>query len=114
MKRTLMRTIITLSALLLLSACAALVTPVVAVEGLSAVGTGKPLSDHVVSYYSGKDCSSVRRNTGRSYCEEEELNPTPNVFCYRTLGRVSCYSRPDPHDGNQRQMGDNSHNVDTQ
>ncbi len=97
--------------LLSLSACAAYAPPLAVIEGVSAVTTGKPLSDHVVSYASGKNCSTVRTNTGRSYCEEEELNPSANVFCYRTLGRVSCYDRANPYHGNQRQMGDNSHNT---
>ncbi len=107
-----MRTLIVLSGVLFLSSCAALAPPIAAIEGVSAVTTGKPLSDHIVSYSSGKNCSSVRSNTGRSYCEEEELNPTPKVFCYRTIGSVSCYNRPDPYHGNQRKVGDNSHNVD--
>jgi len=99
--------------LMLLSACA-FIPPIAAVEGVSAVGTGKPLSDHIISYYSGKNCSTVRSSTGRSYCEEEELNPSPRVWCYRTLGNVSCYDRPDPYHDNQRKIGDNSHNTNTE
>ena len=109
-----MLTLLVLTGMLLLSSCSALAPPVAAIEGISAVGTGKTLSDHVVSYYSGKDCSIVRQSTGRSYCEEEENNPAPKVWCYRTLGSVSCYDRPDPHDGKQRKVGDNSHNTGTE
>ncbi len=109
-----MRFLVALSLMFLFSACAALVPPVAAIEGVSAVATGKPLSDHLMSYSSGKNCSSVRSSTGRSYCEEEELNPTPKVYCYRTLGSVSCYDRPNPYHGHQRKIGDNSHNVDTE
>ncbi len=107
-----MRTTAATFIVLLLSACTALVPPIAAVEGITAVGTGKPLSDHIVSYASGKNCSIVRSSTGRSYCEEDELNPSPKVWCYRSLGSVDCYDRPDPYNGNQRQLGDNSHNVD--
>ena len=109
-----MRILLAFTGLLFLSSCAALVPPVAAIEGVSAVATGKPLSDHIVSYSSGKNCSFVRASTGRSYCVEEEHNPTPKVWCYRTLGSVSCYDRADPHNGKQRKVGDNSHNTDTE
>ncbi|NQU55812.1 MAG: hypothetical protein HQ513_01165 [Rhodospirillales bacterium] len=95
-----------------LGACTSLYPPISAVEGVSAVGTGKTLSDHVVSYASGKDCSTVRSNSGRTYCRENEPNPVAKVWCYRTLGKPVCYDRSDPYDGNQRKMGDNDHNLD--
>jgi len=105
-----MRILLAFCGLLILSSCA-MAPPIAAIEGVSAVTTGKPLSDHLVSYSSGKNCSSVRKSTGRSYCEEEELNPTPKVWCYRTIGSISCYDRPAPYGGSQRKVGDNSHNT---
>lgn len=95
-----------------LSACSPYL-PIAAYEGASAVGSGKTISDHVVSFASGKNCSTIRSNTGRTYCEEDEPNPTPKVWCYRTIGKAVCYDRPDPYQGNQRKMGDNDHNLDT-
>ena len=86
--------------------------PFAAVEGASAVGTGKTVSDHFVSYASGMNCSTIRSNSGRTYCEENEPNPAPKVWCYRTIGKAVCYDRPDPYQGNQRKMGDNDHNLD--
>ena len=86
--------------------------PIAAVEGISAVGTGKPASDHFISFASGMNCSTIRTNTGRTYCEEQEPNPTAKVWCYRTIGKAVCYDRPDPDQGNQRKMGNNNHNVD--
>ena len=86
--------------------------PIAAVEGVSAVGTGKTVSDHLISFASGMNCSTIRSNTGRTYCEEDEPNPTSKVWCYRTIGKVVCYDRPDPYQGNQRKMGENNHNVD--
>ncbi|MBT4933692.1 MAG: hypothetical protein HOL66_08400 [Rhodospirillaceae bacterium] len=96
-----------------LGACTSLFSPISAVEGVSAVSTGKTFSDHIVSYASGKDCSTVRTNNGRTYCQENEPNPKPKVWCYRTIGKPVCYDRPDPYQGNQRKMGDNDHNLDT-
>ncbi len=98
--------------LLSLGACAML-PPVTALEGATAVSTGKTFSDHVVSFASGKNCSTVRSNSGRSYCEENEANPAPKVWCYRTIGKAVCYDRKDPYQGNQRVMGDNGHNMDS-
>jgi len=110
MKSDFMRAIFILSGLLLFSACS-MIPPVAAVEGVTAVATGKPLSDHILSISSGKHCSIVRSNEGRSYCEEDEVNPTPDIWCYKTLGNVSCYDRPNPYHGHQRRTGETSYNT---
>ena len=65
------------------------------------MGTGKGLSDHVVSYVSGRDCSMRGLISDGRLCREltpdlpqpEEKAP---VFCYRTLGVAECYTQPDP------------------
>ncbi|MBL4747979.1 MAG: hypothetical protein JKY17_04140 [Magnetovibrio sp.] len=59
------------------------------------MGTKKTLADHIVSFQTGKDCSTVREEKGRTYCVEDEPNPIPKVTCYRTLGDVMCYSKPE-------------------
>lgn len=93
--------------LLILSAC----TPFGIAEGASTMITDKTVTDHIISWTSGKNCSSVRYTQGMTYCEEDEPNPAPNVYCYRTLGDISCYERPDPYDGSYRKVGDNDHNL---
>ena len=80
-------------------------------EVLSILGTDKTIADHVVSIGSGKNCSTVRRERGLHYCEEDEPTVVPNVYCYRTLARVTCYDRPDPHRGASRRLGVNDHNL---
>jgi hypothetical protein len=60
------------------------------------MATKKTLTDHIVSYQTGKDCSTVRVEEGRTYCREDEPNPLPTVNCYQTLGDVMCYAKPDP------------------
>ena len=107
-----MRALFAVIVLIQLGACS-MFPPVAALEGASAVTTGKTMSDHAVSYASGMNCSTVRSNTGRTYCEENEPNPQAKVWCYRTLGKPVCYDRPDPYQGNQRKMGENDHNLDT-
>ncbi len=100
---------------LLLSGCGPLASTGVPylgqVEALTVVGTDKTIVDHVVSLTSGKNCSSVRREQGLYYCEEDEPNVKPEVYCYHTLGSVTCYDRPDPHDGRYQKVGENGHNL---
>lgn len=60
------------------------------------MGSDKTLTDHIQSYRSGKDCSTVRIEKGRTYCREDEPNPIPKVICYRTLADVMCYSQAEP------------------
>ena len=83
-------------------------------DALSVVGTDKTVVDHIVSFSSGKNCSSVRREQGLHYCEEDEPAIKPEVYCYNTLGTVTCYDRPDPHAGGYRKVGVNDHNLGRQ
>jgi len=80
-------------------------------DALTVVGTDKTIVDHLVSFKSGKNCSTVRRELGLHYCEEDEPDVNPRVYCYNTLGRVTCYDRPDPHANGVQKVGDNSHNL---
>ena len=94
-----------------ISACSAAATAptsfpqLLGVNGISVVGTGKTIADHVVSFTSGKNCSTVRKNTGRHYCEEDEVAVPDNVFCYTTLGDITCYDRPAPSGESKRTIG---------
>ena len=80
-------------------------------EALTVVGTDRTIVDHVVSISSGKNCSTVRREQGLHYCEEDELEVKPEIYCYNTLGRVTCYDRPDPYANGSQKIGNNSHNL---
>lgn len=81
------------------------------VEGVSVIASDKTATDHVVSLFSGKDCSVVRTERGLSYCVEDEVRIESRVFCYQTLGSVSCYDRPDPRRSPDELMGQNEHNL---
>ena len=69
-------------------------TPVMWLEGASVVATDKTIGDHIISYSQGKNCSTVRKEKGLTYCEEDEIAEPEEVYCYRTLGNVTCYNRP--------------------
>ena len=89
------------AALLGLSACG---TPV------EFISTHKTLMDHVASWATKEDCALVHVFTHPSmmanhepYCQkriadvrqEQMAIWSATLFCYRTLGGVSCYDRPD-------------------
>jgi hypothetical protein len=68
----------------------------VAVAGV--VGTvavfGRSPADLVVSLVSGKDCSVVRLDEGKTYCKPVEPPPKQPAFCTRSLGAVNCWTDP--------------------
>ena len=104
-----MRIIAAFAVLVVLSGCGAFF-PTTGAEGLSVVTTKKTIADHVISLTSGKNCSHVRQRRGLTYCEEDEKTITPRVYCYKTLARVTCYDRPDPHRGRYIELGKDEHN----
>jgi hypothetical protein len=50
--------------------------------------------DAVYSLVTGKDCSMVRLDQGKTYCRPVEPPPEPPVFCTRSLGAVDCWQDP--------------------
>jgi hypothetical protein len=50
--------------------------------------------DAVWSLVTGRDCSLVRLDQGKSYCKPEETPPEPVPFCTRSLARVDCWQDP--------------------
>lgn len=75
------------------------------------IGTDKTFADHIVSLASGKNCSTVRTERGLEYCEEDEIIPKPDVYCYRELAGVTCYDKPDARRGDHGRLGNNDHNL---
>lgn len=105
-----MHYVILFSGAMFLTACS--IVPPVALTDWATVGlTDKTIEDHVVSVISGKNCSTVRTNQGRTYCVEDELNPEPKVHCYRTLASVTCYDKPDPYGNGHQRVDESTHNL---
>lgn len=67
------------------------------IEGATIIGTDKTIGDHIVSFATDKNCSTVRKHLGKTYCEEDEIGRVDEVYCYRTLAKVTCYAEPSPH-----------------
>ena len=79
-------------------------------EGASVIVTDKTFTDHIVSLGSGKNCSTLRIEADLTYCEEDELAPKYEAYCYRTFGNVTCYDRPNPFNGRQQIMDEQMEN----
>jgi hypothetical protein len=52
-------------------------------------------ADAVYSLLTGRDCSVVRLDQGKSYCRPMEPKPEAPAFCTRSLGTVNCWQDPD-------------------
>lgn len=93
------------AALMLLAGCSTAQTA--ALAGISVVSfmeTDKFLSDHIASNMLHKDCSMKHTLDGEKWCQDEQpANGATTVaqatpYCYRTLGTITCYDSPNPHD----------------
>ena len=91
---------IALSALLL-SGCT-MTEAMLASAGIATfVHTDKTMTDHVVSYVSGEDCSILHTQDGGEYCrdpndQKPDTTVTQQTYCYRTLAGIDCYMQEDP------------------
>jgi len=56
---------------------------------------GRGVPDLAYSAITGKDCSVVRMEEGKSYCRPTEPAPTAPPYCTRSLGVVDCWASPD-------------------
>ena len=62
--------------------------------------------DAVYSWWTGRDCSAVRLDQGKTWCRPVEPPPAPPVFCSRGLGVVDCWQDPDTVPGRPRGVAD--------
>ncbi len=93
--RTGIKTLIAIAAPLTLGACADPAS--LALGGASvvtAIDSGKTVSDHVMSYATGDECTFRHALRGKAWCQPKraEADPeAPNTVCYQSLTRVTCY-----------------------
>ena len=105
-----MRVFAIVAVLVFLAGCSA-IPGFAQIQGVSVIGTDKTIEDHVISLASGKNCSTIRKEKGLTYCEEDEPNIKPNIWCYKTLAKVTCYDRPNPYGGRQKTLGEDNVNL---
>ncbi len=65
------------------------------VSGASIVVFGRAVPDLVYSTVSGRDCSVVRLEQGKTYCRPIDPPPVPPRFCTHSLGAVDCWANPE-------------------
>ncbi len=68
-------------------------------------------ADALYSIVSGKDCSIVRLEQGKSYCKPVEPPPEQQPYCTRSLGVVDCWSDPASLPDHPPQVGDVPHGL---
>ncbi len=82
-------------------------TAAVAGGTIASVATiGRSPVDAVYSLVTGKDCSVVRLDQGKSYCRPVDPPPEVPSFCTRSLGAVNCWEDPASLPGHPVQVGE--------
>ncbi len=85
---------------LVLPGCAPWTQPYATFAGIGAANAGsvvvfgRAVPDLVYSGLSGRNCSVVRLEEGKTYCKPEEPPPAAPPFCTRSLGTVDCWVNP--------------------
>ena len=79
---------------LLLGGCDVATESVAAVTVGSVAAIGRTPVDAVYSLVTGKDCSAVRLDQGKTYCRPIEPPPEAPPYCTRSLGVVDCWKDP--------------------
>ena len=62
--------------------------------------------DALYSVVSGRDCSIVRWDEGKSYCRPREPPPEPPPYCTRSLGLADCWRDPASLPDHPSELGD--------
>ncbi len=77
--------------------------PFAIADAVTLINTDKTIVDHLAGLMSGQDCSTLRSMDGGHYCQPhyENVPVVQPLYCYRTLGKVSCYDRPSPNTGDK-------------
>jgi len=84
---------------IVLTDCAT-IPPMIGAElvGAATVGSvaavGRTPVDAAYSLVTGKDCSLVHLDQGKSYCRRTEPKPDAPPYCTRSLGVVDCWLDP--------------------
>lgn len=92
-----------------LPGCAGWEAPVGALAGAELVSVtvfGRGIADIGISAISGRDCSIVRLDAGKTYCAARDPADRPQPFCTRTIGTVTCWEDPALLASPQREVAD--------
>lgn len=99
-----------LLSLLLLAGCSPtdgmVVTVGAGVGVISIVTIQRSPLDALYSLVTGRDCSIVRLDQGKTYCRPVEPPPETPEYCTRGLGSVNCWQDPATVPGHPRGVAD--------
>lgn len=90
---------------LALAACGSWTEPAgafVAADAASVTVFGRSIGDLFFSGVTGRNCSVVRLDDGKSWCKPIEPPPAPAPFCTRSLGTIDCWTNPEALNGPPR------------
>lgn len=60
--------------------------------------TAVPLVDKTLSHQQGRDCTVANALYGEAICPDTRpVTPETEIFCYRTIANVECFTDPDPY-----------------
>ncbi len=73
---------------------------------VTVVDSGKPVSDHAMSYATGENCSFLHSFRGQAWCLPElgEEPDPPTESCYQSIAAMTCYPVKNPHETQSRQV----------
>lgn len=87
--------------LVVLAACGSSSLLVLSGSMANFIQTDKLPTDYVAEWASGKECRTLAAmKDGGPLCRKSFEPPKvyeKPVYCYRTLGRITCYDEPDPY-----------------
>jgi hypothetical protein len=70
-------------------------TALLIADGISVINSSKTVEDHVASWITGENCSTLRAYHGYPYCTDDRPPPKQpmTTYCYKSLAVVSCFDR---------------------
>ncbi|MFQ5775816.1 MAG: hypothetical protein ACE5GS_14940 [Kiloniellaceae bacterium] len=96
------RSALLLTGLLALSGCGSAGLAFGGANLATLIGGDKTIPDYAVSRVAKQDCSLLHAARNEPYCQGPSRDPraelaalSATMYCYRTLGGVTCYDRPD-------------------
>jgi hypothetical protein len=92
---------------LLLPACDPVSAGAIAAANVASVPVfQRSVPDLLVSGVTGRDCSVVRLDQGKSYCRPVAPPPPRQLYCTRSLGVVDCWNNPEDLPDHPPQVAD--------
>ncbi len=87
------------------------VLPLVAGAGAGVAVFHRTVPDLLYSAISGRNCSLVRLDEGKTYCKPVDPPVPPIPYCTRSLAGVDCWAHPEQIPGIPAQVAQGPHTL---